>query len=113
MKPINPGDLKQRLTFLRPAGGKDDDGFPIDQPTEYTKAWGALKTLKGKSFYEAASTNMQHNREFTIRYQRKLADEVRPKGLIVMWKKIKHEIISIENDDGLNVSMTVVVQAVS
>lgn len=113
MKPINPGDLKQRLTFLKPARGQDDDGFPIKKPTEYTKAWAKLKTLKGKTFYAAASTNMEHNREFIIRYQRKLEDDTRPKGLIVKWKNIDHEIVSIENDDGLNVSMTVVVKAVS
>lgn len=112
MKPINPGDLNQRLIFLQ-SGGKDEDGFPTNKPTEYTSAWASLKTLKGKLFYEAASNNMQHNREFTIRYQRKLADDVRPKGLTVKWKKIEHEIVSIENDDGLNVSMTVVVKAVS
>ena len=90
----------------------DDDGYPIVNPSEYTKAWAKLKTLKGKTFYAAASTNMEHNREFTIRYQRILEDGIRPNGLVVVWKGIEHDITSIENDDGLNVSMTVVVKAV-
>lgn len=110
---MNPGDLKQRLIFQQPAGGVDEDGFPINSPSTYTKAWAKLKTLKGKTFYAAATIGMEHNREFTIRYQRILEDEHRPKGLVVVWKSIDHEIISIENDDGLNVSMTVVVKAVS
>lgn len=113
MNPINPGELKQRLTFQQPDGSQDDDGFPIKGPTTYTKAWAKLKTLKGRTFYAAAQTGMEHNREFTIRYQKVLADETRPKGLIVVWKGIEHEITSIENDDGLNTSMTVVVKAVS
>jgi len=110
---VNPGELKQRLIFQQPPGGTDSDGFPINEPTEYTRAWASLKTLKGSTFYAAAQTNMEHNRDFTIRYQRKLEDDVRPKGLIVVWKNIKHEIVSIENDDGLNVTMTVVCKAVS
>jgi len=110
---MNPGTLNQRLTFQQPAGGTDADGFPINQPTDYTQAWAKLKTLKGNSFYAAAQTNMEHNREFIIRYQRRLDDDVRPKGLTVMWRNIEHEIISIENDDGLNVTMTVVTKAVS
>ncbi|WP_036689391.1 phage head closure protein [Paucisalibacillus globulus] len=112
MKPIKPGDLKQRLIFQQPAGSTDDDGFVINKPVEYTKAWAKLKTLKGSTFYAAASNNMEHNREFTIRYQKKLADGVRPTNLEVVWKGITHSIESIENDDGLNISMTVVAKAV-
>ena len=110
---MNAGDLNQRLIFQDPAGGTNESGFPNLEPISYTKAWGALKTLKGKSFYAAATPNMEHNREFTIRYQKKLMDGVRPKGLQVVWKKIEHEITSIENDDGLNVSMTVMAKAIS
>jgi len=110
---MNPGDLKQRLIFQQPDGGVDDDGFPITGPTTYAKAWAKLKTLKGRTFIAAASTNMEHNREFTIRYQRKLEDGIRPKGTTLVWKGINHEITSIENDDGLNTSMTVIAVAVS
>lgn len=110
---MNPGDLKQRLIFEQPDGSVDDDGFPIDGPTVYGKARAKLKTLRGRTFYAAASTNMEHNRVFTIRYQTKLMDGIRPKGILLDWKGIKHDITSIENDDGLNVSMTVVAVAVS
>lgn len=110
---MNAGDLRQRLIFQQPDGGVDEDGFPIVGPTIYGKARARLKTLRGRTFIAAASTNMEHNREFTIRYQEKLMDGIRPKGILVIWKGIKHEITSIENDDGLNVSMTVVAVAVS
>lgn len=112
MKPINPGDFDQRLIF-QTQDGVDEDGYPVSGPVVYTKAWGSLKTLKGKTFYAAAQNNMQHNREFTIRYQRKLEDSQRPKGLQVRWKGIVHDIESIENDDGQNVTMTVMCKAVS
>lgn len=111
MKPINPGDFKQRLTFTQPLE-KNENGFPIPGSDTYTKAWGSLKTLKGKTFHEAAQTNREHNREFTIRYQSILADGVRPKHVKVKWRGITHDIESIENDDGLNATMTVRCEAV-
>lgn len=110
--PMNPGELRHRITFVKPAGGKDEDGFPITTPQVYVKVWAKLRTLKGRTFYVAAQNNMEHNREFTIRYNRKLDDEVRPKNLQVVWKGITHDIVSIENDDGLHKTMTVVVKAV-
>lgn len=110
---INPGEFRQKLLFQLPAGGKDDDGFPINEPVSYVTVRAKLKTLRGKTFYEAAKTNMRHNREFTFRYHSKLVDDVRPKHLEVMWKGTKHEIVSIENDDGLNITMTAYLRAVT
>lgn len=110
---MNPGDLKQRLIFQTPAGGVDDDGYPVNEPTEYTKAWGSLKTLKGRTRFIAAQTQMEHNREFTIRFQSKLLDGVRPNNLEMLWRGKKHKIESIEDDDGLKETMTVVAEGVS
>lgn len=111
---MNPGDLKQIILFHLPDNEKDDEGFRIENPKPiiYTKARAKLKTLKGKTFYAAAQHNMEHNREFTIRFQKILEDGIRPKSLTVQWKGINHEIVSIENDNGLNKTMTVVVKAV-
>lgn len=108
---MNPGDLRQRLIFTQPLQ-KNENGFPIPGSETYTKAWGSLKTLKGKTFYEAAQTNREHNRTFTIRFQKKLVDGVRPKHVQIDWKGIIHDIESIENDDGLNATMTVHCKAV-
>jgi SPP1 family predicted phage head-tail adaptor len=110
---MNPGELRQRLIFQKPSSSVDEDGFATDAPIEYAKAWAALKTLKGKNFYAAAQNNMEHNRQFIIRYQPKLDDAVRPDELKVMWKGIEHDIVSIENDNGMNQTMTVIVKAVS
>lgn len=110
-KPINPGDFDQRLIFTQPLQS-DEYGFSVPGSEIYTKAWGQLKTLKGKTFYEAAQTNREHNRVFTIRYQKKLMEGIRPKHVKVKWRGIEHEIESIENDDGQNVTMTVRCRAV-
>lgn len=109
---MNAGYLKQRLTFIINEG-TDEQGYPIDEPIEYLKAWGSLKTLKGRTRFLAAQSQMEHNREFTIRYQKKLDDTNRPSNLKVKWKGKLHDIESIESDDGLNVTMTVVLKAVT
>ncbi len=109
---MNPGKLRQRLIFQKPSEGKTVNGFPTGSPTIYLTANAALKTLKGSTFYAAASSNMESNRQFTIRYRKELMDGVRPKGLEVLWRDIVHEIASIENDDGLNKTMTVFLKAV-
>lgn len=113
---MNPGDLKQILIFQQPAGGVDDEGYPILDPTAYLKTRGALKTLRGTTRYVAAQSQKESNREFTIRYNRRLEDGERPDNLQLVWKKngteIVHDIESIENDDGLNKTMTVICKAV-
>lgn len=110
---MNPGDLKHRLLFKQ-KNPKDKNGYPMPGEGEvYTKAWASLKTLKGKSRFIAAQSQMEQNREFTIRYQSKLDDRNRPKELIVSWRGKEHAIESIEDDDGLMKTMTVVLKAVT
>lgn len=108
-----PGEFRQRITFQQPAGGTDADGFPVNQPTIFLETWAKLKTLRGYPFYAAAQDNVEHNRVFTIKYRRELEDDIRPVGIKVLWKRIEHDIVSIENDNGLNETMTVIVRAVS
>lgn len=102
---MNPGELKQVIFFMLPVRNAS--------PVEYTRSRGKLRTLKGKLLTEAFQNNTEHNREFTIRYQKNLSDSERPSSLYLVWKNIKHDIISIENDDGLNKTMTIVARAVS
>src|SRR5690625_8053965 len=108
---MNPGDLKHRLIFQLPTEGVDEDGYPILEPTVYTRAWGKLKTLKGHTKYVAAQSQLQHHREFTIRYQPILEDDQRLKELELTCKGQNHTIESIENDDGLKKTMTEIARA--
>ena len=110
---MNAGEFRHRITFQMPANGEDDYGYPILEPQTYAKAWAKLNTLKGNTRFIAAQSQMQHHREFVIRYQKKLEDDVRPKNLELVYKGKRHEIESIENDDGLNVTMTVFCKAVT
>lgn len=107
------GKYRHRITFQQPPDGTDEDGFPLTEPVEYLTVWAQLKTLRGSRFYDAAQSNMERNREFIIRYRKELTDGVRPDNLQVFWNEVTHDLVSIEDDDGLHKTMTVIVRAVS
>lgn len=109
---LNAGDLRQTLLFQYEGEGQDEDGYPIVGPVDYISTKAKLRTLKGRTFYAAAQENMENSREFTIRYRKELDDNLRPEGLYVLWKGNRHDIVSIENDDGLNATMTVFLKVV-
>ncbi|MCR6111757.1 phage head closure protein [Bacillus sp. A301a_S52] len=110
---MDPRKAKHRITFLTANDATDGDGFNIHDPKPYVTVWAELRTLKGRTFYSAAQNNMQHNREFILRYHQALNERNRPRKLTLLWQGIEHEIESIEDDDGLRKTMTVVAKAVT
>lgn len=109
---LNAGDLRQTLFFRYEGDGTDDEGFPATVDVDYISSRAKLRTLKGRTFFEAAQHNMENSREFTIRYRKELDETVRPQNLFTVWNDKKHTIHSIENDDGLNATMTVFLKLV-
>src|SRR5690625_1902097 len=105
---MNPAKLDQRITFLNPPGGVSDSGFISDEWTEHKTIWAALKTLKGRSFYAAANTNLENNRMFEIRYREDINDRMR-----IRWRGVDHDIISLEDDNGQKRTMTIYCKAVN
>lgn len=104
----NPGELKHRITFLIPPGGKDEDGFPINEWTAFKKPiWAAIKTLKGKAFYEAAADQLQDMKTFGIRYRKDVDDSMR-----IRHKDKVYKIISMNNDDENNQWWTIHVREI-
>lgn len=101
-------DMDQRITFLNPPGGQDEDGYPINEWMDHITVWASLKTLKGRSFYAAAGTNLQNNRMFEIRYRKNVDDSMR-----VKWRGVDHSIISLEDDDGQKKSMIIYCKVVN
>lgn len=104
---MNPAKLDQRITFLNPPGAVTDSGFVSDDWTDYITVWASLKTLKGRSFYEAAGTNLENNRMFQMRYRPDVNDQMR-----IRWRGLDHSIISLEDDDGQKKTITIYCKAV-
>lgn len=104
---MNPGKLRQRITFLKPPGEQDNDGFPTTEWTPFVTVWAAERTLKGRVYYEAASIQKQFNKEFTIRFRQDVNKRMR-----VRYREKDYEIEDLINVDGLNKFMTVIVKEV-
>ncbi|MEK5530653.1 phage head closure protein [Viridibacillus sp. FSL R5-0468] len=83
--------------YFSQSPGKDEDGFPIIQWTDHVKVWAAIKTLKGKAFYEAAADQLQDMKTFGIRYRKDVDDNMR-----IRHKDKIYKIISMNNDDENN-----------
>ena len=109
---LNAGDMRQTLIFQYEGEGQDEEGYPSTVAIDYISTKAKLRTLKGRTFYAAAQENMENSREFTIRYRKALDENSRPSGLFAVWNDKRHEIVSIENDDGLNATMTVFLKVV-
>ncbi|WP_054637180.1 phage head closure protein [Thalassobacillus sp. C254] len=107
---MNTARARQRITFLNPPGENIDiDGFPSKEWTPHVTVWAELRTLKGRSFYEAAQNQLENSRHFIIRYRKDLNDRMR-----VRWNGKDHELAApIENVDGLNREMDIRVKAVT
>lgn len=106
----NVGNLKHRITFLIPPPDTDSDGFPIENGkwTEYKTVWAEIKTLKGKSFYEAAADQLQDTKQIGIRYRSDVDESMR-----IQHKNKIYKIISMNNDDENNQWLTIHVREVS
>lgn len=65
---VNPGELRQRIKFVKVINGTDTDGFPIHSESEIYECQAKITQLSGtekvKSGAEIASTNTR----FLIRY---------------------------------------------
>lgn len=104
----NPANLNRRIAFLLPPGGTDSDGFPITKWTKYKTVWAEIKTLKGKTFYESASDQVQDIIQIGVRYRDDVDESMR-----IQYKNKVYRIVSMNNDDMNNQWLTVHVREVS
>lgn len=109
VKIMEKARARQRITFLSPPEGTNENGFRnrADWKTHAT-VWAELRTLKGRQFHEAAQTHLENYRHFRIRYRKDLHDNMR-----VLYNGQIHQLAApIENVDGLNKFMDVRVKKV-
>ncbi|MEC2892542.1 phage head closure protein, partial [Bacillus cereus] len=57
---MNPGKLDKRLTFqVKDEEAKSPDGDPIEGYKDSFTVWGAFIFLKGRKYFEAATSNSE------------------------------------------------------
>jgi len=104
---MNPGLFKHRITFQQyNHDAVNDNGFPLPEDqrwSEYKSVWAMIKTLQGREYVQAASTQNENTTRFVIRYTTGLNADMR-----IVFKTRKFEIESIINDDERNKTLTII-----
>jgi len=108
---FNSGSFRNKITIqsFNP-DAVDSDGFPLpaeQQWKDLKTVWAAIKTLKGKEYYEAASVQAETTTRFIIRYTQGLDTSMR-----ILYKNRIFDIQSLINDDEKNVTLTIITKEV-
>jgi SPP1 family predicted phage head-tail adaptor len=104
---MNPGLFRHRITFQEFIETTNENGFPVQEWIDVKTAWAMIKTLQGREYYEAATTQNENNVRFVIRYTSGINPDMR-----IKYKDRAFEILSVINDDERNITLTIIAKEV-
>ncbi|MGG3987684.1 phage head closure protein [Bacillus smithii] len=108
---MNPGQFRHRITFQRyDENATNENGFPLEEDQRWQDVktvWAMIKTLQGREYYEAATTQNENTVRFVIRYTSGINPDMR-----IKYKERTFEILSVINDDEANKTLTVIAKEV-
>ncbi|NNV07499.1 head-tail adaptor protein [Geobacillus sp. MMMUD3] len=108
---MNPGLFRHRITFQKyNESAVNENGFPLEENQRWQDiktVWAMIKTLQGREYYEAATTQNENTIRFIVRYTIGINPDMR-----IKYKGRMFEILSVINDDERNVTMTIVAKEV-
>ena len=74
---INPGSFKHRIRIEKFEEIINENGFSQELWTVYRELWAMIKTLQGREYYQAATTQNENSMRFIIRYTNGLHPDMR------------------------------------
>ncbi|WP_026078454.1 phage head closure protein [Saccharococcus caldoxylosilyticus] len=108
---MNPGLFRHRITFQQyDENATNENGFPLEEDQRWQDVktvWAMIKTLQGREYYEAATTQNENTVRFVIRYTSGINPDMR-----IKYKDRKFEILSVINDDEQNITLTIIAKEV-
>ncbi len=108
---MNPGLFRHRITFQQyDENAVNENGFPLEESQRWQDVktvWAMIKTLRGREYYEAATTQNENTVRFVVRYTVGITPDMR-----IQYKGRTFEILSVINDDERDVTMTIVAKEV-
>ncbi|MBB5356650.1 SPP1 family predicted phage head-tail adaptor [Anoxybacillus mongoliensis] len=99
--------FKHRITIQAQVGEQNENGFSSQEWQDRHHLWAAIKTLRGREYHEAATTQNENTVRFVVRYTAGITSDMR-----IQYKDRTFEIVSVINDDERNVTMTIVAKEV-
>lgn len=100
---MNPSKFNKRITFKKEINTTDDEGYNVTQLVDVKTVWCMIKTMTGKEFVEANTTQNEVTSRFVIRYTSDLSPD-----MLIDFKGRSFSILSIINDDEMNKTLTVI-----
>jgi SPP1 family predicted phage head-tail adaptor len=108
---MNPGLFHHRITFQQyDENATNENGFPLEEDQRWQDVktvWAMIKTLRGREYYEAATTQNENTVRFVIRYTTCINPDMR-----IKYKERTFEILSVINDDERNITLTIIAKEV-
>lgn len=103
--------FRHRITFQKyDEDATNENGFPLEESQRWTDVktvWAMIKTLQGREYYEAATTQNENAVRFVTRYTSGINPDMR-----IKYKDRTFEILSVINDDELNKTLTIIAKEV-
>ncbi|WP_144561681.1 phage head closure protein [Bacillus mycoides] len=104
-KPLNTGDLRNRIIIEEPVSIKDELGQVIETSwKEFKKAWAMLKTVKGSEYIAASASQATRICRFVIPHTSGITEEMR----INLKGRIFDIIEPPTNDDEIYQTLTII-----
>lgn len=97
--------FKHRIMIMRSVIYEDELGQGIEQWQEVKSAWAAIKTMQGREYFAAASTQNENTTRFVIRYTTGIKPNMR-----IIYKESIYDIQSVINDDEANKTLTIIAE---
>ncbi|MEJ9151074.1 phage head closure protein [Bacillus smithii] len=107
---MNPSRLRHRITFQEFIETTNENGFPVEDWTDFKTVWAMIKTdsnTKYREYYEAASEHSEKIVRFIVRYTTGIDAKMR-----ILHKGRTFNIIAVVNDDELNKTLTIICKEV-
>jgi SPP1 family predicted phage head-tail adaptor len=89
---LNIGDMRHRITILKPVNTADDNGFETETYENFKTVWASISNLYGREYFEAATLNAEKTVKFTIRYIDGIDNSMR-----ISFRGKQYEITFIDN----------------
>jgi SPP1 family predicted phage head-tail adaptor len=67
---VNIGDLRHRTTIQKFSTTQNENGFDVEEWTDYKTVWASMNNLFGKEFYAAKAVQAENTVEFVVRYSK-------------------------------------------
>lgn len=89
--------LTERIIIEKYSAYQNENGFDVENWTEYYKCWSSYKQVTGREYISAKATNSENLVTFTVRYCNKIKELLKPGASKVFRIKYKDEYFDIED----------------